>query len=93
MPPRFRVYYVERVVKLLLMVRVGACGPRVLRAVQGVARSRRHTGSVHTLFGDPSAVSHAGPGVSRGSNPVLAFYPSTSDATASQRRCSLDPDT
>jgi len=60
-------------------------------AVQGVARSWRHTGSVHT----PSSSLSRGSGMSRGHNdPVLAFYPGALDAASGlQRLFSLDPDT
>jgi len=50
----------RRSVKLLVDA-CGRCGPRVLCAVQGVARSSRHTGSVHAPLS-----SSRGPGVSRG---------------------------
>jgi len=53
----------RRSVKLLVDA-CGRCGPRVLCAVQGVARSSRHTGSVHAPLS-----SSRGPGVSRGPRP------------------------
>ena len=45
---QLRVFYVACRCQAPLKMRVGACGPRVLCAVQGVARSSRHPGSVHT---------------------------------------------
>jgi len=78
------------VVKLPPIMRVDACGPRVLCAVQGVARSLRHTDSVHTPFPRPSR----GSGLSRGcDDPALAFYPGSQQTARPPETVLLGPDT
>ena len=70
----------------------GRCGPRGLCAVQDVARSR-HIGSVHARRFFLSLSPHAGPGVSRGCDPVLHFIRARAVPRGPLRRFNLGLDT
>ena len=76
-------------VKPSSLMRVDAFGPRAVCAAQGVARSSRYAGSVHTRF-SPHARSGADWGPMTQSSPSIRTH---ALRRGPQRLCSLDPDT
>jgi len=68
-------------------MRVDACGPRAVCAVQGVARRLRDTGSVHT------PVRRTWVGVVAGAEPALAFYPARTAVRLPETVSVSPPDT